>query len=377
VSTYTVGAGQLAVGARLSRLDQLDGDTSNDRAVVEINSAPASARVSLRQTVFPPTPRVGELVFFLTEVRNEGPDRVTGLTLLEAASIHLELTTSPNVTGVSGDIVTSIFDSLFRLPPLERGQSFIWQRSYVARSAGGGWREVSVAGFDQTALAPSPENKADVAIQPVQADLELQFLDAPAITQAGIPSGVTVRVRNLGPAAATGARIAITVPADALSLGGFEYGPRSYFVLFEPNLFQVQLQPGESSTVSFHLTPIRTGPVTALISVQQSDQVDPNPANDALSLALEVFPEPPIPPVLHVRKVRTDFFDNTPIAEVVIDQAALNRVAPFTTFNLEASSNLHDWEFLKYVGLVPLAPVTFTDHAGSGGNMRAYRLRRP
>ena len=85
--------------------------------------------------------------------------------------------------------------------------------------------------------------------------------------------------------------------------------------------------------------------------VQQSDQIDPNPANDTLSLTLNVGPAPPIPPILRVRKVRTDFFDHTPIAEVEIDQAALDRLAPFTTFSLEGSSNLRDWEFLEYVGL--------------------------
>ena len=111
------------------------------------------------------------------------------------------------------------------------------------------------------------------------------------------------------------------------------------------------------------------------MNVQQSDQIDPNPANDALSLTLNVAPAPPIPPILRVRKVRTDFFDHTPIAEVEIDQALLDRLAPFTTFSLEGSSNLRDWEFLTYVGLAPLAPVTFTDHAAPGVTARAYRLR--
>jgi hypothetical protein len=60
---------------------------------------------------------------------------------------------------------------------------------------------------------------------------------------------------------------------------------------------------------------------------------------------------------------------------VEIDQAALNRIAPFTTFSLEVSSNLRDWEFLQYVGWLPPTPVTFTDHAPPGVTMRAYRLQ--
>ena len=116
--------------------------------------------------------------------------------------------------------------------------------------------------------------------------------------------------------------------------------------------------------------------MSAWLGVTQLDQVDPNPADDSLSLALNVSPAPPIPPVMHVRKVRTDFFDRTPIAEVEIDQALLNRLAPLTTFRLEASSNLQDWEFLKYVGITPLAPVTYTDHVPPGVNSRAYRLHR-
>jgi hypothetical protein len=53
----------------------------------------------------------------------------------------------------------------------------------------------------------------------------------------------------------------------------------------------------------------------------------------------------------------------------------LNRFAPYTTFYLQRSSNLRDWEYLRLVGLVPLAPVTFTDHADPGVTMRAYRLQ--
>ena len=75
-----------------------------------------------------------------------------------------------------------------------------------------------------------------------------------------------------------------------------------------------------------------------------------------------------------MRKVRTDFFDHTAISEVEIDQAALNRLAPYSLFQLEGSSNLRDWEFLTYAGYLSLAPVTFTDHAGPGAAMGAFRL---
>ena len=129
--------------------------------------------------------------------------------------------------------------------------------------------------------------------------------------------------------------------------------------------------------MGFYLTPTREGAVTGLVRVQQSEQIDPNPANDTLSLTLNTAPAPPIPPILRVRKVRTDFFDGTPISEIEIDQAALNRLAPLTTFSLESSSNLRDWEFLTYTSflLAPRAPVTFTDHATPGAAMRAFRLR--
>jgi hypothetical protein len=165
------------------------------------------------------------------------------------------------------------------------------------------------------------------------------------------------------------------VPADALYLGGFVYGPRATYVFFEPNVFQTALLSGESASVGFYVTPIRAGSATGWVQVQHLDQIDPNPANDALSWTFVIGPAPPIPPILRVRKVRTDFFDQTPIAEVEIDQAALNRLAPFTTFYLERSSNLRDWEYLRLVGYAPLAPVTFTDHADPGVTLRAYRLR--
>lgn len=375
MSTYTVGAGQLTVSSRMVRLDQLDPQAANDLTLVQINSAPASASVSVRQSVRPQNARVGDLVMFLTEIRNEGPDRVTGLSLVESSSPNLELNVNWGANGVSGDLETSIWDSLVRLPALAPGQNFVWQRSYVARSAGNAWRSVRVARFDQTALAPLTENKAELVVQPAQADLELQFLAAPTVAQEGIPTLVGVRVRNLGPAVATGVRVAVNVPWDALSLGAFGYGPRATYVLLEPNVFQTALLPGESASVGFHVTPTRGGIATASVQVQRLDQNDPNPANDALSWTINIGPAPAIPPILRVRKVRTDFFDRTLIAEVEIDQAALYRFAPFTLFWLEGSSNLRDWEFLDYVGYMPLVPVTFTDHGKPGETMRAFRLR--
>src|SRR6185295_11062471 len=113
-SAYTVDAGQLTMSAQLSQLDQLDGQPANDVTQVEINSAPASARVSLRQWALWENASVGEIVPFVTEIRNEGPDRVTGLTLVETTSANLELSYNSAVNGISGNVVTSFLDSLVR-----------------------------------------------------------------------------------------------------------------------------------------------------------------------------------------------------------------------------------------------------------------------
>jgi uncharacterized repeat protein (TIGR01451 family) len=373
-SAYTVAPGQLSMETQLSQLDELDAQTDNNLTQVQINSAPASARISLRQSTPAPTASVGDFIPFVTEIRNEGPDRVTGLTLVETTSTNLDLSYNAAVTGVSGSVVTSVLDSLVRLPPLEPGQNFIWQRSFNARSIGDAWHRVQVAGFDQGAPGLLPESDATVAVQPAQADLQLEFLDVPTVAQAGIPTPVRVRVHNLGPGIATRVKVAVT--ADGLTIGVLGLGPRATLDLLTYNAFQTQLLPGESATASFYVTPTREGAVACFVQVQQLDQTDPNPANNAVSLTLNAGSQPPIPSILRVRKVRTDFFDHTSIAEVEIDQALLDRVAPFTTFSLEASSNLRDWEFLNYVGLTPLAPVTFTDHAPPGVATRAFRLQK-
>ncbi|HAB16629.1 MAG TPA: hypothetical protein DCE44_09280, partial [Verrucomicrobiales bacterium] len=148
LSAYAVGAGRFNVGAQLSQLDQPDTQAANNLAQVEINSAPASARVTLRQSIFPQHVVVGNFVLFVTEVRNEGPDRVTGLSLLEGASANLELNYNAGWNGLSGDVATSFLDSLVRLPALEPGQNFVWQRTYIARAAGNAWQRVQVARVD-------------------------------------------------------------------------------------------------------------------------------------------------------------------------------------------------------------------------------------
>jgi hypothetical protein len=144
LSTYTVGSGLLTVGAQSVYLDQLEAQPTNDLALVQINSAAASTSVSLRQSLFPPNASVGDFVRFLTEIRNEGPDRVTGLSLVETSSANLELNINADANGISGDVATSHLDSLVRLPALEPGQNFIWQRTYLARAAGSAWRRVRV-----------------------------------------------------------------------------------------------------------------------------------------------------------------------------------------------------------------------------------------
>src|SRR5262249_123491 len=145
------------------------------------------------------TATIGDFVPFVTEIRNEGPDRVTGLTLVETTSPNLELSYSPEITGISGHVVTSFLDSLVRLPPLDPGQNFVWQHSFLTRATGNAWRRVKVAAFDQTALGPLPESESAVNVQPAGADLQLQFFDSPTVAEAGIPTLVGVRVRNLGP----------------------------------------------------------------------------------------------------------------------------------------------------------------------------------
>src|SRR5262249_53675293 len=158
-----------------------------------------------------------------------GPDRVTGLCFTESASTNLELTLSPFVNGISGDYQTSIFDSLVRLPALKKGQNYVWQRSYIAHSAGNASHPVRIQRFDQTPTGTLPDNNAAFTVQPAQADLQLQFLVAPAVAQKNIPTWAAVRVRNLGPAVATGVKVAVNVPEDALYLGTFSYGPRANY----------------------------------------------------------------------------------------------------------------------------------------------------
>jgi len=177
---------------------------------------------------------------------------------------------------------------------------------------------VRVERFDQTAAAPLPDNNAAFTVQPAQADLQLQFLQTPTVAQQkNIPTWTAVRVRNLGPAVATGVKVAVNVPSDALYLSTFTYGPRASYALYEPNVFQTALLPGESATVGFWVTPLRTGTATSSVQVVASDQTDPNPANNALSWTLNIGAEPPIPTILRLSKVRKDFFTQASIAEIV------------------------------------------------------------
>lgn len=106
----------------------------------------------------------------------------------------------------------------------------------------------------------------------IQADLAVNVLDHPDPVEVNTTLSYAIELINQGPDAATGAVVALTLPAGVALGGGCPGGATA-------NCTAGGLAPGASATFTVTSTPSAIGTLTAIASAD-SNENDPNPAND-------------------------------------------------------------------------------------------------
>ncbi len=219
VATYDVPR-QIINTAEVTAVDQFDTDsTPNNNATNEDDQAsvqitPASADLSLTQTVSTASPNFGQSVSFTITLANLGPDAATGVTVLDLLPAELAFVSSSPSLGTY-DPVTGIWN-VGTLAAAGRATLTI---TATPTTTGAKTNTAQVRTADQFDPDSTPGNslateddQATVTVTPQQIDLALTTtVDRPS---PNIGENVTYRISltNAGPSTATGIRVRDLLP---------------------------------------------------------------------------------------------------------------------------------------------------------------------
>ena len=221
IDATVVSATTGTVTAEIYTSDQFDPDSTpgnnqsgeDDQATTQFS--PASADLSLVKTVDQTDVNVRDQVTFEIVVTNAGPDRATGLSVLDSMSPGLEL--------ISANPLTGTFDATSGLWSIgELAVNASTRLSIVARAVDPGVsvNQAQVQGVDQVDPDSLPGNNVEseddqssATVTAAQIDLDLSLsVDNPA-PNVGDQVRFTIRVDNFGPSNATGVQVRDLLPS--------------------------------------------------------------------------------------------------------------------------------------------------------------------
>lgn len=215
---------------------------------------------------------VGGTVVFTVTLINDGPSAATNIALVDSLTAGLSLLSAVPSAGT--------FDSGTRtwtLPGVAAGGSATLSLTALANAAGPQANTVTIAASGQ----PDPDtsnNTAGAALNVTSADLQLSKTADRDFAALGAAIGFTVRVRNVGPDAATGVVIGDVLP-PALELvlatpSAGAYNPAS-------GLWTVgTIAAGAEATLRMVAIVRAVTPTRNVAAVAAVDQADPAPGNN-------------------------------------------------------------------------------------------------
>jgi uncharacterized repeat protein (TIGR01451 family) len=273
----------------ISAVDQFDPDTSNNTASVTVT--PQQADLALAKVVTEVAPTVGQSVTFTVTVSNNGPDEATNVVVSDPLAPGLHFQSAFPDQGTY-DPATG----LWTVGTLPQGTS-----SSLTITA-----QVTVAVVTNTAAVAHSDqfdpdttnNTASITVDPQSADLAVSKTADNTRPDVGSAVVFTVTVVNHGPDPATDVTVLDKLPAGldfiAATVSQGTYDP-------SVGLWTVGTLAANGSAV-LHITARFDGPGarTNTAKIGHSDQLDPDPANDAASVTVgaSIGPPTPGPPVV-------------------------------------------------------------------------------
>jgi uncharacterized repeat protein (TIGR01451 family) len=268
-ATLRINARVLATGSyensvAVSASNQPDPNTSNNTSSVSVG--PISADLMVSKQVDNPNPQVGEQVQFLVVVTNKGPNQATGVNLLDNLPSGFTFVSAVPSTGTQ---YTST-SGQWSVGNLATGNSASLRINAIVMSRGSYQNFAEVSHSDQ----PDPDasnNRAEVAVGPVTADLVVTKLVNNPTPNIGNSVVFAMRVSNQGPNSATNVSLIENLPSGYSFVGatpdnGTTYDPVSgeWLVGFLPQ--------GGTANLQITATVIAAGDHTNTVSVSHSDQ---------------------------------------------------------------------------------------------------------
>lgn len=279
VITATVNpSGDFENTATISSTDQVDRDLTNNSASVTVN--PQSANIAVTKQVDNPSPPVNGTVVFTVVTTNQGPSDATGVVVTDLLPNGYHLVSSQAGTGSTYTPSTGEW----AMGSLLKGNSTTLRLTATVNPSGSYSNTAGVTHSDQPDL-DTGDNTSTVTTAPISADLNILKQVDKAEPLVGDTVSFQVIVTNRGPSAASGVVIKDLLPSgftylSALPTAGTQYNQTN-------GLWTVgSLLNGSSATLRVNATVNPSGIFSNSANVFQSDQADPDAANNRSDVAV-------------------------------------------------------------------------------------------
>ena len=240
----------------------------------------SSADLSITKTASPGTAGVGQQVTYTLVVANAGPGSAAGVTVKDPLPGALSFATATTTQGTCTGTQTVTCS----LGTIANGASATITIRATPTAPGTFTNTASV-----TSVSKDPSNannSSSVTTRVIAADLTISKVASPSPVSVGITLTYTVKVKNLGPDAATGVTISdtlpsqVTLPSSTPSQGTCFGNPTVTCALGN-------LAPNATATVTIAVTPI-VPDVTITNTAQVTSSFDLNAGNNSASVSTQV-----------------------------------------------------------------------------------------
>jgi uncharacterized repeat protein (TIGR01451 family) len=297
VGTVTAGAAQtltitatvvspsvLSNTATISASSQVDPVPANNSATVSVT--PEQANLALTKTVSAATPNVGDQITFTITLTNAGPNTATGVQVTDVLPPGLSFVSATPSQGTYTPATGS-----WNVGTIASGASTTLAIVATVVSPNAQTNTATIADSDQ--FDPNPANNTASATEtPQQASLAMAKTVSNATPIVGGTITFTITLTNSGPNTATGVQVADVLPAGltfvSATVSQGTYTPAT-------GLWDVgAVTAGTPRTLTIVATVTGSNPVSNTASISDSDQFDPNTADNSASATVTLRrPGPP------------------------------------------------------------------------------------
>ncbi|MGH9867940.1 MAG: DUF11 domain-containing protein [Candidatus Polarisedimenticolia bacterium] len=257
--------------ATITNSDQFDPDTANNSATATVT--PQQADLAVAKSTSDPTPNVGDTVTFTVTLFDNGPDDATNVAVADLLPDTFSFVSAIPSQGTYDSVTGE-----WTVGTVTTGAPQTLEITAIVVSASPGGNTATITDSDQ--FDPNLANNSDTTVtDPQQANLFLLKSVSDPRPHVGDTVSFTVTLIDNGPATATGVRVTDQLPAGLT------------FVSATPSQGTYDAETGEWTVGTVSTDTPQTLTITAIVvslsprtntaTITDSDQFDPNTANNS------------------------------------------------------------------------------------------------